>query len=93
MSFLPLTNNPAEIFNITVLETVYIMRQIWNTLGFWALDIRDVDNNSLVLAVKLVTKTNVLAQYANLPFDLRSEILTDPGRFDLEEFNLEVLEK
>lgn len=93
MSFLPLTNNPEELFNTTIFDIVYSMRQLWNTLGFWTIDIRDSSNDALLLGVKLVTKTNLLSQHPHIPFDLRSESVDDPSRNNLDTFNLSVVEK
>lgn len=91
--YLPLTNNPEETFNIPIFETLYIIRQLWNENGFWTLDIKDADGNILVCGVKLVTQTSLLAQYPQLDFDLISAVDSDPGREDLDTFNLEVVEK
>ena len=91
--YLPLTNNPEENFNVSVFEIVYIFRQLWNGIGFWALDIKDVDGNILVYGVKLITKEYLLQQYPQIPFELKSENETDPGRLDLESFLLEVTDK
>jgi len=91
--YLPLTNNPEENFNVSIFDIVYIFRQLWNGIGFWALDIKDVDGNVLVSGVKLITKEYLLRQYPQIPFDLKSENETDPGRLDLESFLLEVTDK
>lgn len=93
MAVLPLTNNAEESFNITILDVVYNIRQLWNTLGFWTIDVLDEDGAAVVLGVKIVTKTNILAQYPEVPFDLRSEADLDPARDNLDEFNLAVTEK
>jgi len=86
---LPLTNNPAETFTISIGDVVYNMRQIWNTTHeFWALDIADVDGNDIIAGVKLVTQTPLLAQYTEIPFDLESEADEDPTRDNLDLFNL-----
>ena len=91
--YLPLTNNPEESFNASIFDIVYIFRQLWNEIGFWVLDIKDADGNVLVYGVKIVTQEYLLRQYPQIPFDLRSENETDPGRFDLESFLLEVSDK
>jgi len=91
--YLPLTNNPEENFNVSIFDIVYIFRQLWNGIGFWTLDIKDVDGNVLVSGVKLITKEYLLRQYPQIPFDLKSENETDPGRLDLESFLLEVTDK
>jgi len=43
--YLPLTNNPEESFNISIFETVYLCRQLWNENGFWTLDIKDASGD------------------------------------------------
>ena len=91
--YLPLTNNPEENFNVSIFGIIYIFRQLWNETGFWTLDIKDADGNVLVYGVKLITKEYVLRQYPQIPFDLKSENETDPGRLDLESFLLEVTDK
>lgn len=90
---LSLSNNPEESFNSVILGVRYNFRQIRNTLGHWSLDILDENNSPLVLGVKIVTKTNLLSQYANIPFDLRSESNDDPTRENLDSFNLIVTDK
>ena len=91
--YLPLTNNPEENFNVSIFDIVYIFRQLWNEIGFWTLDIKDADGNILVYGIKLITKENLTWQYPQVPFDLRSENETDPGRLNLESFLLEVTNK
>jgi len=91
--YLPLTNNPEESFNVSIFDIVYGFRQLWNEIGFWTLDIKDADGNILVYGVKLITQEYLLRQYPQIPFDLRSENETDPGRLDLESFLLEVTDK
>ena len=91
--YLPLTNNPEENFNISIFNIIYIFRQLWNEIGFWTLDIKDVDGNSLVYGVKIITQEYLLQQYPQIPFDLKSENNNDPGRQDLESFLLEVINK
>lgn len=93
MVILPLTNNAEESFSITIFGTAYNLRQLWNTLGFWTIDVLDENGAAIILGVKIVTKTNILAQYPEVPFDLRSESAADPVRDGLDEFNLVVTEK
>ena len=93
MSSLPLTNSPAETFSVVIFSVVYNMRQVWNTLGFWTLDILDEDGVALTYGVRLVTRTNLLDQYPNIPFNLRSEAVSDPARNNLREFGLIVTDK
>ena len=94
MAKLPLTLNPEETFQITIFESLYNMRQLWNTLGFWTLDIRDENSDPLAIGVKLVTGIFLLKQYPQIRFDIKSDsLLADPGRFDLTSFVFEVTNK
>lgn len=90
---LPLSNNPSETFSFNINGSIYKFKQMWNTQGFWTLNIADVNSISFVNGVKLVTKTNILAMHPSLPFDLKSERDNDPTRDNLNEFELEILEK
>jgi hypothetical protein len=92
---LPLTLNPEETFQITLFDIFYNIRQLWNTVGqFWTLDIRDSDNNALVLGVKLVCGIFLLDQYPQVRFNLKCDNdLTDPSRDNLTEFPFEVTNK
>lgn len=91
--YLPLTNSPEEKFNISIFEVVYICRQLWNENGFWTLDIKDADGNVLIYGMKLITQEYLLRQYPQLDFDLISAVDSDPGRDNLDNFNLEVMAK
>lgn len=91
--YLPLTNNPEETFNVSIFDIVYSFRQLWNTLGFWILDINDNDGNKLVYGIKIITGEFLLRQYPGIPFDLKSIQSLDPTRNNLNEFLLEVTEK
>ena len=91
--YLPLTNNPEESFSVAIFNIIYNFRQLWNGIGFWTLDIKDADGNVLVYGVKLITKEYLLRQYPQIPFDLKSENATAPGRLDLESFLLGVTNK
>jgi len=91
---LPLTNNnPSESFSFNINGTVYKFKQMWNSLGFWTLDILDINDNAFILGVKLVTKENLLIMHPSLPFDLYSNNDNDPTRYTLDQFNLQILEK
>jgi len=93
MIYLPLTDKPEETFNISIFEIIYTMKQLWNTLGFWTIDIQDSDGNALVYGVKIVTQTRLLQQYPSIPFDLLSTDTFDPTRSTLNSFLLEVVER
>lgn len=89
---LPLTNSPSESFNFNINGDIYKFKQKWNTLGFWTLDIFDINGVPFVYAIKLITRENLLVAHPNIPFDLRSERSDDPQRNNLNEFELEVLD-
>ena len=91
--YLPLTNNPEETFNIPIFNIVYNFRQLWNGNTFWSLDISDSDNISLASGIKIVAGENITGQYPQIPFNLINSTTVDPGRLDLESFQLEVTEK
>ena len=93
MSYLPLTNNPEEIFNVSIDNVIFNFRQLWNGLGFWTLDITDADGVNLVLGVKIITKEKILRQYPSISFGLESNSENDPGRYDLKNFLLEIISK
>ena len=90
---LPLSNNPAETFTFNINDVIYKFEQKWNTLGFWTISILDINDNELILGVKLVTRENLLFMHPSIPFDLRSERDTDPTRDNLSEFALEIIVK
>ena len=91
--YLPLTNNVEEEFTTPINGVAYAFRQLWNTLGFWTLDIIGADGVSLVYGVVLVTKINLLVQYPQVPFDLVSSVDDDPTRNNLDSFLLEIVDK
>ena len=90
---LPLTNSPSEKFSVDIFGVVYQIKQLWNTQGYWSLNIANVDGDSIVDGVKIVTSTKLLAQHPQLPFELESSNDSDPTRDDLDDFILEVSSK
>lgn len=91
--YLPLINNPEETFNISIFNTIYIFRQLWNENGFWTIDIKDANSNIIVSGIKLITQEFLLHQYPQITFDLISSVAADPGRYDLSFFQLEITDK
>ena len=91
--YLPLTNNPEENFRTPINNIVYSFRQLWNTLGFWTIDIFDSDGVVLVYGVKIVAGINILQQYPQVPFNLESTLIDDPTRNNLDTFLLEISDK
>lgn len=90
---LPLTNSPSESFSFNIEGVIYKFKQKWNTLGFWTLDILDIDGVPYVYGVKIVTRENILDAFPAIPFDLRSEKVNDPIRNNLNQFELQIIEK
>ena len=90
---LPLTISPSESFQFNINGEIYKFKQKWNTRGFWTLDIVNITGTPFIYGVKLLTRENLLAAHPDIPFDLRSERLNDPSRNNLNEFELEVIEK
>ena len=90
---LPLTNNPEETFNISIFDIIYNFRQLWNEYSFWTLDLKDADGNILVYGVKIVAGEFLLQQYPDIPFDLKNDTAIDPNRNNLDEFQLEIIDK
>lgn len=90
---LPLSNNPSETFSFIIDGQVYKFKQVWNTSGFWTLSIADINEDTLVDGIVLVTQTNLLNMHPSISFDLRSERDNDPTRNNLDQFELQILEK
>ena len=90
---LPFTNNPEESFSITIFGVVYNMRQLWNTLGFWTLDIADSSGATLVAGIKLMAGINITKQYPGIRFNLQSSDIADPTRYNLDSSAFEVTNK
>lgn len=91
--YLPLTNNAEENFTTPINGVAYAFRQLWNTLGFWTLDITDSDGVVLVYGVVIVAQINLLSQYPQVPFDLVSSANADPTRNNLDSFLLAIVDK
>lgn len=88
-----LSLNAEEEFNSIILDSVYIFRQLRNTLGYWSLSVSDEDGNPLVLGVKIVAGSFIFEPYANVPFDIYVPGNVDPTRNNLNEFVLEIWSK
>lgn len=90
---LPLTRNPEESFNIVVLGVVYSMRQLYNTVGFWTLDIMDEDGAPIVYGVKFVSGSFLLDQYPGVEFDLYIDSEIEPDRDNITKLQCEIYSK
>ena len=93
LGYLPVTNNADETYNITILNTTYILRQLYNTIGFWTISIADNNNNSIVDGVKVCTGVNMLEQYPQLLFDLYIIDNIIPTRDNFKDLFIGVYEK
>lgn len=69
------------------------MRQIWNTLGFWTLDISDENNSILIYGVKLIAGEFILKQYPEILFDIKIDGDIDPTSDNLTSLIVGVYEK
>lgn len=85
-----LSKSPEETITTVIEDTVYNLRQLWNTIGFWTIDILTKDGIPLVTGIKIISGLFILKQYANIPFDLKINSTVDPSRFDIEDHILEV---
>ncbi len=88
-----LSSSPEESRTTVIEEVVYDVRQLWNTLGFWTIDIFSEDGDSLVTGVKLISGVFMLSQYSNISFDLFVDSVIDPTRFDIDSYIIEVHSK
>lgn len=88
-----LSTSPEETRTTVIGEIVYNFRQLWNTIGFWTIDIITEDSITLVTGVKLVSGLFLLKQYTNIPFDIKIDSSVDPTRFDIAGYILEVYSK
>ena len=77
---LTLSNSPNERFAVTVNDVLYNCTQLWNTIGFWSLNIYDSDNIAMVTGVNMVSGIFILKQFPNVPFDFFIDAEIDPDR-------------
>lgn len=90
---LKFNDSPEETFNVIILDTIFIFRQRWNTIGFWTLDVLAEDSTPIVLGARIVSGTPILEQFPGVPFDLLNESTIDPTRDGINEYTLGVYEK
>jgi len=91
---LKLSSSPEEVIKVVIDEVVYDFRQLWNTLGFWTIDILTDDNTvPLVYGIKLVSGSFLLQQYVDIPFDVKIDSTVDPTRTTIENYILEIYSK
>jgi len=90
---LPLTLNPEENFSTIIDGVNYDIKQLWNTIGFWTLDISDSDGNMLVAGAKIAAGIFMLQQYPQVSFDLIIDGIIDPDRDNLASLIVEVWSK
>ena len=77
---LVLTEDVEETFTTVILGKVWTIRKVWNTIGFWTLDIKSSDSSVIVTGIKLVSKAYLLSQYPEFTFDIYIDAEEDPGR-------------
>lgn len=90
---LPVTSNPDEVYNIVILDTVYSIRQLYNTRGFWTLSISDEDLNPIITGVKVVAGIFMLNQYPQIRFNLYIRDEVEPTRDNFDTLIIEVYSK
>lgn len=88
-----LSSSPEETITTVIEDTVYNIRQLWNTLGFWTIDVLTEDSITLVTGIKLISGLFLLEQYTNIHFDIKIDSVVDPTRFNIEDYVLEVYSK
>jgi len=87
---IPFTNVASQKFSISINEIDYSFEVNYNTMyEFWTIDISS--NNFKVIGIKLVAGIDILRAFPDAPFQLISNNISDPLRFDLEFFELEVI--
>lgn len=84
---LDLTNDPSQTFSSIINEVRYDFKINWNSrFSFWTISVNENEG------IKIVAGVDILRPFPQLPFGLQSNDITDPSRFNLNEFILEVLE-
>jgi len=81
---------PKQRFSTTFNEIDYSFELNYNVMyDFWSLDIETNDFN--LYGIKLVAGIDLVEQYPQVPFAMKSVGVTDPTREDIKLFKLEVL--
>lgn len=87
------SGNPADTFNMVVLDVIYTFKTQLNTLGFWTVTVSDEDGVVIVAGVKILAVSYIFEPYPSLPFDFYVAGLEDPARDNLNTFVIEVWSK
>lgn len=83
-------NLPKQRFSTVIDEIDYTIEVNYNALyEFWVMDIES--NDFTILGIKLVAGIDLVGQYVQVPFSMKSINLDDPTRENLNLFKLEVL--
>jgi len=83
-------NLPKQRFSTVINDIDYTMELNYNVMyEFWSLDIETNDFN--LYGIKLVAGIDLVEQYPQVPFTMKSVGVTDPTRDDINLFKLEVL--
>jgi hypothetical protein len=85
-----LNNSPEELFSLIIGDNSYTIRQLWNTIGFWTIDIFDEQKVVIISGIKLVSGIFLLNQYPELNFDILIDTRFDISRNDLDQYPLQV---
>ncbi len=85
--------SPEDNFSMTIDGLFYTFRQLWNTEGFWTIDIFDADKVIIISGIRLVAGINLLDQYPVLRFNILIDTDTDPTRDNLELYPLQFYTK
>ena len=88
-----LRESPEDNFSMTVDDVFYNFRQLWNTNGFWTIDIFDSDNVIIISGIRLVAGIYLLNQYPALRFNILIDTDTDPTYENLELYPLKFYTK
>lgn len=70
MQIIPFKDPSSFVEQVTLSGTIFILMFNWNSLNeFWTMDIRNRDEEPIVLGIKIVPNYPLLAQYTetNLP--------------------------
>jgi len=84
------TNDPHQKFASVIDGIKYDFELKYNAgYDFWSMYIL-LDGATLVAGVKLVSKTNLLAQYPGIPFEMYSQYEEDANGENITEFIIDV---
>lgn len=88
-----LRNSAEDTFSLTIDEILYVFRQVWNTNGFWILDVFDQNRVVIISGIRLVAGINLCDQYPEIRFNMLIDTDTDPTRDNLDLYPIEFYTK